>query len=43
MEVQEEAESTNNLAIGGAVVATAIACLPLFNLFSTLFPDPSDF
>jgi hypothetical protein len=45
MEVEEEGESSgkSNLLIGAAVVATALACLPLFSLFSTLFPDPADF
>ncbi|KAJ1401877.1 hypothetical protein B484DRAFT_457885 [Ochromonadaceae sp. CCMP2298] len=47
MEVEEEEVEENNtqknLFIGGAVVSAAIACLPLFSAFSTLFPDPSDF
>ena len=32
-----------NLIIGALVIGTAIAALPLFSAFSTLFPDPSDF
>eukprot|EP00595_Chromulina_sp_UTEXLB2642_P001235 CAMPEP_0196765510 /NCGR_PEP_ID=MMETSP1095-20130614/9482_1 /TAXON_ID=96789 ORGANISM="Chromulina nebulosa, Strain UTEXLB2642" /NCGR_SAMPLE_ID=MMETSP1095 /ASSEMBLY_ACC=CAM_ASM_000446 /LENGTH=99 /DNA_ID=CAMNT_0042123693 /DNA_START=158 /DNA_END=457 /DNA_ORIENTATION=+ len=41
---EQEGESTNkNLVIGGAVIAAALASLPLFQLFSTLFPDPADF
>lgn len=48
MQVVEEDEDeksgvNKNLFIGGAVIAAAIASLPLFNAFSTLFPDPSDF
>lgn len=46
MEVEEEGEDNagqKNLIIAGAVIGTAVACLPLFNLFSKLFPDPSDF
>jgi hypothetical protein len=47
MEVEEdeveEDQTKKNLLIGGAVIGAAIACLPLFNAFSTLFPDPSDF
>lgn len=46
MEVQEEEEGSSgkkNIFIGAAVIATAIASLPLFNAFSGLFPDPSDF
>ena len=46
MEVEEEEEGASgkkNIFIGAAVIATAIAALPLFNAFSGLFPDPSDF
>jgi hypothetical protein len=45
MVVEEDGESQgpNNLVIGGTVVGLALACLPLFSLFSQLFPDPSDF
>jgi hypothetical protein len=47
MQVVEEEEgsssTTKNLLIGGAVIAAAVASLPLFSLFSTLFPDPSDY
>lgn len=45
MEVEDSEENgaNTNLVVGGAVVATALACLPLFSLFSQLFPDPSDF
>lgn len=47
MQVDEEEEessgSSKNLIIGGAVIGAAIACLPLFNALSSLFPDPSDF
>mmetsp|Transcript_17372 Transcript_17372/g.29357 ORF Transcript_17372/g.29357 Transcript_17372/m.29357 type:complete len:140 (-) Transcript_17372:227-646(-) len=44
--VEDEEEGGNtqkNLIIGGAVIGVAIACLPLFNAFSSLFPDPSDY
>lgn len=45
MEVVEDEEggAKTNLVIGGAVVVTALAVLPLFSLFSKLFPDPADF
>ena len=46
MEVEDDEEgsgTTKNLVIAGAVIGTAIACLPLFAAFSKLFPDPSDF
>jgi hypothetical protein len=48
MQVEEDDEesgsgSKKNIFIGGAVFAAAIASLPLFNAFSSLFPDPSDF
>lgn len=45
MEVVEEEEPTlnSNLKIAGIVIGAAIATLPLFNAFSGLFPDPSDF
>ena len=48
MKVEEEDEDgpsggSKNLFIGAAVIATAIAALPLFNAFSGLFPDPADF
>jgi len=49
MEVEEgDGESDGgqgkkNLLIAGAVIGTAIACLPLFSAFSKLFPDPADF
>jgi len=48
MEVTEddEAESSpinKNLLIGGAVIGVALACLPVFNALSSLFPDPSDY
>lgn len=42
--VEEEEESSNsNLKIAAVVIGAAIATLPLFNAFSTLFPDPADF
>ena len=51
--VDEEAEDdgegggpglkNKNLAVGGIVIAAAIAALPLFTFFSKLVPDPSDF
>ena len=46
MEVEEEDEggaAKKNIFIAGAVIGTAIACLPLFSAFSKLFPDPADF
>lgn len=47
MEVEEDEEegdgAKKNLFIGAAVIVTAIAALPLFNAFSGLFPDPTDF
>ena len=46
MEVTDEPvedQGKKNLLIGGGVIAIAIACLPLFSLFSKLFSDPSDF
>ena len=46
MEVEEEEEggaTKKNLLIAGAVIGTAVACLPLFSVFSKLFPDPADF
>jgi len=46
MEVTDEVEADQtktNLLIGGGVIGAAIACLPLFNYFSKLFPDPTDF
>ena len=47
MQVEEDDEegsgTKKNLFIGAAVIATAIAALPLFNAFSGLFPDPTDF
>jgi len=45
MEVVEEEESSSNsnLKIAAVVIGAAIATLPLFNAFSTLFPDPADF
>jgi len=42
-EDDEESGSKKNIFIGVAVFAAAIASLPLFNAFSSLFPDPSDF
>ncbi|KAJ1399995.1 hypothetical protein B484DRAFT_458237 [Ochromonadaceae sp. CCMP2298] len=39
----EENQTKKNLLIGGGVIGAALACLPLFKLFSSLFPDPSDF
>ena len=49
MEVAEDDEDTEsspinkNLVIGGAVIGIALACLPVFNALSSLFPDPSDY
>jgi hypothetical protein len=46
MEVEDEEEgggTKKNLLIAGAVIGTAVACLPLFSAFSKLFPDPADF
>lgn len=48
MEVQEEEDGEGsalkkNAFIGGALIAGALACLPLFKLFSSLLPDPADF
>ena len=45
MEVVEETESglKKNLLIGGLVIGTAVAVLPLFSLLSKLLPDPADF
>ena len=44
MEVDgEEGGSSKNLVIAGVVIGAAIASLPLFNAFSSLFPDPTDF
>ena len=48
MEVEEEENgegsgTKKNLVIAGAVIGTAIACLPLFSAFSKLFPDPTDY
>lgn len=42
---EEEGESAvgKNLLIGGVVIGAALACLPLFNAFSSIFPDPADF
>ena len=40
---EEGSGGNKNLFIGAAVIATAIAALPLFNAFSGLFPDPTDF
>ena len=40
---KEEDQTKKNLVIAGAVIGTAIACLPLFSAFSKLFPDPADF
>lgn len=45
MEVEEEESGgvNKNLLIGGLIIGCALACLPLFNAFTTLLPDPSDF
>jgi len=45
MEVEEsnEGSSKKNLFIVGAVIGAAIVSLPLFQAFSSLVPDPSDF
>jgi hypothetical protein len=45
MEVVETEEPglNSNLKIAGLVIGAALVSLPLFSLFSTLFPDPSDF
>lgn len=49
MEVEggEDAEESGglkkNLLIVGAVIGAAVISLPLFQAFSTLVPDPSDF
>jgi hypothetical protein len=49
MEVAEEEDAdesspiNKNLVIGGAVIGVALACLPVFNALSSLFPDPSDY
>ena len=44
MEVDgEDGGSKKNLLIAGVVVGAAIASLPLFNAFSSLFPDPTDY
>ena len=40
---EEESGSKKNIFIGVAVFVAAIASLPLFNAFSSLVPDPSDF
>ena len=32
-----------NIFIGASVIVAAIVALPLFNAFSSLLPDPSDF
>ena len=41
--VGEGVNLKSNLAVGGIVVAAALASLPLFLGLSKLFPDPSDF
>eukprot|EP01038_Epipyxis_sp_PR26KG_P007221 gene7221-9852_t len=45
--VEEEGSDPNqikkNLIIGGVVIGAAIAVLPLFNAFSSLLPDPSNY
>jgi hypothetical protein len=33
----------SNVFIGAAAIGAAIACLPLFSLFSKFLPDPADF
>ena len=46
MEVQEGAEeggAKKNLFVAAAVIGAAIVSLPLFQAFSSLVPDPSDF
>lgn len=46
MEVEEESGESGlkkNLLIGGLVIGTAVAVLPLFSLLSKLLPDPADF
>jgi len=44
MVVQEEGDgSKKNLVVGITAIGAAIACLPLFNLFSKMLPDPADF
>ena len=47
MEVEEGEEAEDggkkNLVLGGVIIATAVAALPLFSLFTKLLPDPSDF
>lgn len=41
---EEEGEATSkNLIVGAAVIGAAVAALPLFNAFTSLFPDPADF
>ena len=42
-EEDTENQGKKNLIIAGAVIGTAIGCLPLFSAFSKLFPDPADF
>jgi hypothetical protein len=41
--VEDEEEEPNNFGIFGAVIGSALACLPLFLAFSKFFPDPNDF
>ena len=45
MEVEEEEgdQTKKNLLIAGGVIGVAIACLPIFQAFSKLVPDPSDY
>lgn len=44
MVVEEEGDGNKkNLAVGVAAIGAAVACLPLFSLFSKLLPDPADF
>lgn len=47
MEVDDDEESEDqgnkNLVIGATIIGAAIACLPLFNAFTAIMPDPSDF
>ena len=47
MEVEDGAEegdaTKKNLLVAGGIIGVAVACLPLFNIFSKLLPDPADF
>lgn len=42
-DAEESSPINKNLVIGGAVIGIALACLPVFNALSSLFPDPSDY